>query len=108
MGSHFRDEGEINSKGLIPMRIGGNPPNLKYGDCIRCGYCCIKDPCGMTDNRECEHLSQVDGVHSCTHYPFHHLDTFTQECLAAGVGCGYGGENPMYKALWIKLKRERV
>lgn len=81
---------------------------MKYGDCIRCGWCCRDFSCGLSNKEPCKFLSQdEDGIHSCEHYPFTHLDTFTRMCLEAGTGCGNGGENPDYRRLWVKLKKMR-
>jgi len=77
----------------------------KFGDCIRCGYCCIKDPCGLAKKSPCEHLSEVEGVNSCAHYPFDHLGEFERICLSAGSGCGYAGQNTMYLKLWKSLTK---
>ncbi len=79
---------------------------IKYGDCIRCGWCCIEVPCGAGRCDPCEHLSSdADGVHTCSQYPFDHLDAFSRICLEPGKGCGGGGENPLYEKLWCKMKR---
>jgi len=74
--------------------------------CIGCGFCCIDCPCGLATQDPCEHLiPQEDGSFKCAQYPFEHLDTFTQICLAPGEGCGYDGQNSMYRELYLKLKK---
>jgi len=79
---------------------------MKYGDCIRCGWCCLDIPCGLGGRgMTCPHLSVDEvGVHTCALWPFENEDTFTKIMLEPKKGCGYGGENPMYKRLWSKLK----
>lgn len=80
---------------------------MKYGDCIRCGFCCTNMPCGLgkTVDGLCEFLTKdAKGVYTCLHYPFTHLGPLTQLCLEAGKGCGYGGEHKTYEELWVKLK----
>jgi len=77
---------------------------MKYGDCIRCGHCCLDMPCGAGRRDPCEYLSvDANGIYTCSEWPFTHLSGFAQRCLEANKGCGGGGNNPRYVKLWKKL-----
>jgi len=79
----------------------------KNKECIRCGFCCIKCPCGLSDHpTKCNYLVREDnGQYKCAKWPFENEDSLTKFLLEPNQGCGYDGDNPMYKKLYMKLMK---
>ena len=79
---------------------------MKKGDCIRCGWCCIDYPCGLSTRVVgCEFLvKEPNGQYTCTQWPFTHLDIIDRVLLAPGQGCTTDGSHKEYMELFNKLK----